>query len=271
MLGVADLVDASSRLVTPGIPGVTVRVRSEFRRGSFDITFQLARAYREFVTLFSSNEMQAWATLLSILGISGVGLWQFMGKAKGRKPRVVSIERTEKVLVSLDGEEELEIQQEILDLFNHAPSRKAIEAIVQPLNKDGIAEMQIRKNGLQMARVQKDELAYYKAPNDLRDEQIFDNPNARLIVESLSFKDGNKWRFSDGARMLWARVEDSGFVEQVNTGAEAFRKGDVLHVTLRTRQWFEGDSLKLEHSILKVHRRENKLRPIKKSGKSVDQ
>ena len=42
----------------------------------------------------------------------------------------------------------------------------------------------------------------------------------------------------------------------VQTGKEAFRKGDLVHVELQTRQWLEGKELKAEHAIVKVHRHE---------------
>jgi len=51
--------------------------------------------------------------------------------------------------------------------------------------------------------------------------------------------------------------KDPNFVRAVQEGAEAFRKGDLLHVQLQTRQWLEGAELKAEHSILKVYRHES--------------
>jgi len=45
-------------------------------------------------------------------------------------------------------------------------------------------------------------------------------------------------------------------VHDVQTGQAAFRKGDILNVRLQTRQWVEGDELKAEFSILKVHKHE---------------
>lgn len=39
-------------------------------------------------------------------------------------------------------------------------------------------------------------------------------------------------------------------------GTEAFRKGDTLHVTLRTTQWLEDGKLCAEYSLAKVHRHE---------------
>ena len=68
--------------------------------------------------------------------------------------------------------------------------------------------------------------------------------------------EGNKRRVSDGSRNIFVSIEDPNFIRVVQTGAEAFRKGDLLHVQLQTRQWLEGNELKAEYSILKVYRHE---------------
>jgi len=80
--------------------------------------------------------------------------------------------------------------------------------------------------------------------------------DTRLVIVAPSFQEGNKWRVSDGSRTIFVSIEDPNFIRAVQTGAEAFRKGDLLHVQLQTRQWLEGTELKAEFSILKVYRHE---------------
>lgn len=259
LLAFADLVDQSGRVVVPEMPRVTVRVQTGFRKGSFDVGLKLASAYNKFVTLFSGTHVQAWATLLSVLGLSGTGLWQLLKKANGRKPRVLEIERSEKVRITFDGEKIEDVPSKVWALFNHAPTRRAIEHVIEPITKEGIDVLEIRKAAKQVIHISKEEAPYFKAPNENEDEQIFDNPNAILVILSPSFREGNKWRVFDGTRNIWAAIEDKGFIARVNSGSEAFRKGDILHVTFRTRQWIEAKELKAEHSILEVHRHDNKL------------
>ena len=259
LIAFADLVDFSGRVIVPELPRLTVRVQSGFRKGSFDVGLELANAYDRFVTLFSGNHVQAWSALCTVLGLSGTGLWQLLRRAKGRKPRVIEIERSEKIRIVFDGEESEDIPKDVWALFNHLPTRRAIEHIVEPITKEGIDTLEIRKDGRPMVRVTKDEAPFYKAPTDNENEQIFDNPNSLLVILSPSFREGNKWRVFDGTRNLWVGIEDEGFMTKVQSGVEAFRKGDVLHVTLRTRQWLEGKELKAEHSILEVQHHDNNL------------
>lgn len=61
----------------------------------------------------------------------------------------------------------------------------------------------------------------------------------------------------DRSRTIYAAIEDTNFVHAVQAGTESFRKGDILHVKLQTRQWMEGGELKAEHSIVQVLNHQN--------------
>ncbi|MDH4162757.1 MAG: hypothetical protein OEW15_08705 [Nitrospirota bacterium] len=83
-------------------------------------------------------------------------------------------------------------------------------------------------------------------------------PNAMLLIESVVFKDGNKWRVSDGNHSFNVSLLDDNFIADVNAGRR-FGKGDVLIVDLERIQRIENNSLKTEYAILKVHRHEEPL------------
>ncbi|SAK99384.1 hypothetical protein AWB76_07708 [Caballeronia temeraria] len=71
-------------------------------------------------------------------------------------------------------------------------------------------------------------------------------------MESVVFKDGNKWRVHDGQYPFFAALDDEEFLTKVNDG-ERFGKGDVLVVDLRQIQTIEAGALKTEYQIVKVH------------------
>ena len=66
LLAFADLVHYSGRMLSPEIPDVKLRIRAEFRKGSFDVGLELGEAYNKFIGLFSGHSIQAWSTLLSM-------------------------------------------------------------------------------------------------------------------------------------------------------------------------------------------------------------
>lgn len=74
-----------------------------------------------------------------------------------------------------------------------------------------------------------------------------------LSLESAVFKDGNKWKLSDGQTSFHASIDDVDFIARVESGEERFGKGDALVVEMRIVQSRTAGSFKTERSILKVH------------------
>ena len=73
-----------------------------------------------------------------------------------------------------------------------------------------------------------------------------------LIIEAPVFKDGNKWRFSDGQSSFYANILDLEFLSSVDKG-EQFGKGDFLRVDVRITQDRSGIKINTERSVVKVH------------------
>ena len=85
------------------------------------------------------------------------------------------------------------------------------------------------------------------------DAEVVSDMTARklLQIESLTFKDGNKWRVSDGNATYHVAIEDREFLAKIDAG-ERFGKGDVLLVDLRQVQTIEGAKLLTESIIVKM-------------------
>jgi hypothetical protein len=115
----------------------------------------------------------------------------------------------------------------------------------------GHRSFEIRHGGKPTVKVAEDEAQYFVAPTEHEGETVTE-VDTRVSIVAPSFQEGNKWRVSDGSRTIYVAVEDPNFVGSVQSGREAFRKGDILHVKLQTRQWIEGTDLKAEHAIIKV-------------------
>jgi hypothetical protein len=259
LLALAEVFEETQPLVPEIDARITLRVRAGFERGSFEIHLEIAKLYQQLVGLFSGQDASAWANLFQILGIAGVagflGLFQLIKRARGRKPVSVTIERSERVRITFEGEEPLEVDQSVWTLFTSLRVRKAIERVIAPLLHQGIDLFKIRYKGRDSLEVAQDEAKYFVAPTEHEGETV-SSTDTRLVIVAPSFQQGNKWRVSDGSRTIFVSIEDPQFVHGVQTGKEAFRKGDLLHVELQTRQWLEGKELKAEYAIVKVHRHE---------------
>lgn len=260
LLALAEVFEEAQTVVPEFDAKITLRVRAGFERGSFEVHLELAKLYQQVVSLFSGQDASAFANLFQILGIAGVtgllGLLQLIKRARGRKPVSVTIEHTERVRITFEGEEPFEVDRRVWQLFTKMGVRKAIEQVIAPLFKQGIDSFKIRHKGKDTLKVAQDEAKYFLAPTEHEGETI-SSTETRVVIVAPSFQEGNKWRVSDGSRNIFVAIEDPNFVGAVQSGREAFRKGDILRVQLQTRQWLEGAELKAEHAIVKVIQHES--------------
>lgn len=256
LLALADLADEAAPLIDPNLPRISVRVRPDFQKGSFEVYLELANLYAKFVSLFSGPDAQAWSSFFQIVGLAGVaGVFQLVKRSKGRKPTKVTIERKETVTITFEGDDPITVDHRVWKLFQNIRARKAIEKIMSPLIERGFNLFKIRHGGKDSLTVNDNEAGYFLAPSEHEGETTSEI-DARVVIVSPSFNAGNKWRVSDGGRTLYVAIHDETFERSVQHGKESFRKGDTLFITLRTTQWVEDGKLRAEYSIAKVHRHE---------------
>lgn len=101
--------------------------------------------------------------------------------------------------------------------------------------------------------VHDDEIASFSAATSDAEAEVVSDTTTRklLLIESLAFKDGNKWRVHDGTATFHASIEDREFLDEIDAG-ERFGKGDVLVVDLRQVQSIVSAKLVNESIIVKV-------------------
>lgn len=75
---------------------------------------------------------------------------------------------------------------------------------------------------------------------------------AVFSIHSLSFKEDNKWRLSDGTNTFFVTIRDDGFLRKVNENLVSFAKGDILKVNLLVRTWSVQDGIKTDYEVLEV-------------------
>ena len=256
LLAFADLVDEAAPLIDANFPQLSLRVKPNFKEGSFEAYLELASLYSKFVSIFAGPDAQAWSAFFQIVGIAGAaGVLQLIRRSKGRKPTKVTVQRTETVTITFEGDVPIEVDKRVWALFQNLKARRAIERILSPLLDRGFDLFKIKHKGQSTLEVSQAEAEYFRAPVEHVGE-TFSDLETRLVIVAPSFNAGNKWRVTDGARTIYAAIQDKNFEHSVQQGTEAFSKGDTLHVTLRTSQWVEDGRLQASYSIVKVHRHE---------------
>jgi len=257
LLALADLIDSANKEVSGGSSNVSLRVHSDFKNKCFEVNLSVVVGYyRQFVDMFTAPEAQAWAALCSVIGISGFGLLQLIKKSKGRKPtRVVAIQHTQKVSIEFDGDDPIEVDERVFRLFQNSAARNAAAKIVAPLERDGYEELGIKYRGEKVLKVNKEEAPYFRALEEYEDEIVSESP-AYVKIITPSFKEGNKWRVHDGDSIKSVDILDEDFLLRVRTRDELFGNNDYMRVVMRTKQWREGEKIKVTHAIVKVLKHE---------------
>lgn len=198
--------------------------------------------------------------ILNALGLTplsiATGLYLLIKKVKGRRPKKkIELENDKVTLVfdNHDREEEITIDKDVAELYENVKVREAAERSVSPLEQEGIDSFGIVYDDDREILVTKEDVESFQLSNiKPQDIPIATSDQVRVLsIVSLSFKQDNKWRLSDGQAILNVKINDERFLKEVNDGA-SFAKGDMLRVLLISKASIGRDGLKTEYEVPKV-------------------
>jgi hypothetical protein len=262
LIALSALLEESNRVLYPDSAEVRVNVNGSFKGGSFGVDLVALQSIKDqIVTIFAGPGATAAANLLAILGgiglvgAAGRGLIDLIKWLRGRKPTSIRLEG-DKTIFELRLEEEIETFEVDLAtgrLYQSRVVRQALAKVVKPLEAEGIDIFACGHGERTETVVTKDEVEFFgmaASGADVVSDAVTES--ILLQIESAVFKDGNKWRFSDGSNSFFAEIADDAFRARIDSGDERFGKGDVLVVDLRRIQSITDTGLKSEYVIERV-------------------
>lgn len=261
LLAIGDLCQAANRALNGDRADVSVRVRADFTKGSFEVYLEMAFSLLERTkALFAGDGISAALNLLEVIGLVGatkVTLVKLLKAAAGRRPEQLVKLDADRFRIDFDMGEPIEAPRQVAILFSDANVRVAMFNVVKPLERDGI-------DALKLNSAQTDEatpVVIAKGDSRAFEPLVADEPKilaheeervALLEIKKLAFDERYKWLMSDGNGTLNVDVVDETFLADVDQRRITFAKGDILRVSLRVKTWRTVHGLKTEYTVVSV-------------------
>ena len=261
LLALGDLFQSASSVLNGERVKTSVKVKAT-AQACFEVDLSVAQSAVEFIkTLvdFSADHKDQIAdatSLITLIGATGgtfaggcVGLLQFLKWLKGRKPdRIEHVGETVHVhvggtFISVDGR--TLALAENLDVRTHV---RKFASVVVPGRIDEVSAVH---DGDKVS-ITPEDVSSFDLPAPQDEELSNEVRKMNLQIISLSFKDDNKWRVTDGADPFSAAIEDEDFQKKVDNSEVSFSKGDYLICEVREKQMMISGALKKERSIVRV-------------------
>lgn len=189
-------------------------------------------------------------------------LWKFL---RGNPPKEIK-QLGQTVSVTNNNGQILQVQTQSLNLVLSDKGSDSVSRFVSSaLKSEGIEEVSIGVpedlSAEKLVSVTRSEAEYFKQIDIEKPVSEFIGEMS-LIIESAVFKDGNKWRFSDGSNSFTADIEDKSFLKRVEDG-ERFGKEDILRVRIKISQSSSASKLSIKRSIIEViEHQDRKFQPV---------
>jgi len=141
--------------------------------------------------------------------------------------------------------------------------RERARRVASALEREGIEKLSIKRTGQETLNITKQDVPAFDIPEP-EDEEIQDIiRRANLQIVSLSFKEDNKWRVTEGAEVFSVDIQDAGFLGQIARDEVAFAKNDYLICELRERQFMTAKGLRKEQTIVRVVEHKSAMRQLR--------
>lgn len=170
----------------------------------------------------------------------------------GADPAEVAVVDGDKISIKNNSGQVSVYRAEVINIITSPEAAAAASRFVRkPLDGD-VESVIIQQDDTEIASASKADAPYigFLAARETLTENTL---RMWLMLESPTFKGGNKWKFSDDRSSFWAPVEDQDFLSRVARRETLFGQDDALLVDIQIRQSGQPpNTIKTDRVILKV-------------------
>lgn len=275
LLALGDVIQAANRALNGDRAEASLKVRAT-NRGSFEallsIDVSFLQSIGDMLDAYADNPDRTVAArdlLALIIGggvvvgttvrISYAGLLFVLKLLRGKKPDRVET-RADGSAVIIHNHTTIVLDRRTLGLLDDIPTRSAVEKFGEvALQIPGVEAVKFEDaSGTEVpseVRLLKADIPALAMPEPEPLEPTIETVEREVLLKIVTsaFRDGYKWRFSDGGeKPFTAEVEDQGFLNDLIAGAVSLAASDTLRCLVREEQTLEGAVLRKEIRVIRV-------------------
>ena len=263
LLALGDLIQSANEVINGERAKTSVCVKAT-AEGSFEIdlaitqsildatlsVFDFASAHKDGIADAKQLADLIFDAVFAPIGFVGGGLFALIKWLKGKKPEKVE-HKSDGTTIIFCGDVTFQTNRKAIQLAENIEVRKHARKALSSLSKNGIDKISVRRSGKETLDVIKEELPFFDIP-DSEEKLEEETRKMNLQIISLTFKEDNKWKVTDGLEPFSATIEDEQFLMKINNNEIAFSKNDYLVCDVKERQYQTNKGLRKERSIIKV-------------------
>lgn len=248
--GLSGIITEANAELNKGMSETSIKIRA-FEKGSFEIISDISQNTLSFLNTFNHPAITGTLTLVTLLGLSDkFGLIQLIKSLKGNN--IDKVEQKGKDFLYYSGENTFEVSSNLHRLYTNTGVRNGFLRLTKPLESEGIDLIEIKKSKKEvLSKISKEDLPYFQIQS--KQEKLLEKQYEEYLnIVNISFKEGNKWRFTNGELEFFAEIKDLSFIKNVQSDLIAFSKGDTFRALITKRQWNTEEGLKTDYVVEKI-------------------
>jgi hypothetical protein len=262
LLALGHLCERANFILNGQRAEVSVNVRSEFKQGSFKVTFEVVQKLKDFLL---GSEVKAANDLLEILGLAHKGkegVIKLYKRLRGQAPPKGTTLASGNVALHITNNH-YEVRGDVFQVYSDSEIRRDLDGVIKPLRNPGIERFEVKKDDEVIESVSREDIPSSRPAIDVDRELIADHQaSVKTLHEGehtvsypvirLSYVDANKWTFGRGRDKFNATIKDKEFWRKVHDKQISFTEGDILKGVLRVKVTRTSKGMHSEYAFVEV-------------------